>query len=36
MARFTELLGAELEEGYKQALIRVGKCDTLVGVISKE
>lgn len=36
MGRFTEFLGAELEEGYKQALILNGKCDTLVGVISKE
>ncbi len=36
MGRFTESLGVELEEGYKQALIRAGKCDTLVGVISKE
>jgi 2-polyprenyl-3-methyl-5-hydroxy-6-metoxy-1,4-benzoquinol methylase len=36
MGRFTEALGAELEEGYKQALIRIGKCDTLVGIISKK
>jgi SAM-dependent methyltransferase len=36
MGRFTEELGNELEENYKQALIRIGKCDTLVGVISKE
>ena len=35
MGRFTETLGLELEDGYKQALIRTGKCDTLVGVISK-
>ena len=34
--RFTEALGAELEESYKQALIRIGKCDTLVGIISKK
>jgi len=36
MARFTEQLGAELEEGYKQALINSGKCDTLIGIISKD
>lgn len=36
MGRFTETLGSELEDGYKQSLIRSGKCDTLVGVISKE
>jgi hypothetical protein len=36
MGRFTETLGSELEDGYKQALIRTGKCDTLVGIISKE
>ncbi len=36
MGRFTGALGTELEENYKQALIRTGNCDTLVGVISKE
>ena len=36
MGRFTETLGSELEESYKQALIRIGKCDTLVGIISKD
>lgn len=36
MGRFTKTLGSELEESYKQALIRIGKCDTLVGIISKE
>lgn len=36
MGRFTKELGAELEESYKQALIRNGKCDTLIGVVSKE
>ena len=36
MGRFTGALGAELEEGYKQALIRAGKCDTLVAVIHKD
>jgi len=33
MARFTPLLGQELEDGYRQALIRSGKCDTLIGII---
>jgi SAM-dependent methyltransferase len=36
MGRFTDSLGAELEEGYKQALIRSGNCDTLIGVIRKK
>lgn len=36
MGRFTESLGAELEEGYKQGLIRAGKCDTLVGIIRND
>ena len=36
MGRFTHTLGSELEESYKQALIRVGKCDTLIGIISTE
>jgi len=36
MGRFTKALGTEFEESYKQALIRTGNCDTLVGVISKE
>jgi 2-polyprenyl-3-methyl-5-hydroxy-6-metoxy-1,4-benzoquinol methylase len=36
MGRFTETLGLELEESYKQALIRIGKCDTLVGIINKD
>ena len=35
MGRFTAQLGSELEEAYKQALIRIGRCDTLVGIISK-
>ena len=34
MGRFTDMLGSELEESYKQALIRTGKCDTLIGIIS--
>jgi SAM-dependent methyltransferase len=33
--RFTDALGADVEEAYKQALIRSGRCDTLIGVISK-
>jgi SAM-dependent methyltransferase len=35
MGRFTDKLGAEIEEQYKQELIRIGRCDTLVGIISK-
>lgn len=35
MGRFTELLGADVEDAYKQALIRCGYCDTLIAVISK-
>lgn len=34
MGRFTEILGAELDDQYKKALIRSGHCDTLIGVIS--
>jgi SAM-dependent methyltransferase len=34
MGRFSEALGPELEEAYKQGLIRAGKCDTLVGIVS--
>jgi hypothetical protein len=33
MGRFTDRLGLELEESYKQALIRIGTCDTLIGII---
>lgn len=36
MERFTDALGHELEESYKQALIRIGKCDTLIGIIRNE
>lgn len=36
MGRFTGILGEKLEEDYKQALIRIGKCDTLVGIISRQ
>lgn len=35
MSRFTEKLGIEMEEIYKKELIRVGKCDTLIGIIHK-
>ncbi len=35
MGRFTNKLSLELEEGYKQELIRSGKCDTLVAIIRK-
>jgi SAM-dependent methyltransferase len=34
MGRFTASLGQELEETYKRELIRVGRCDTLVGIIN--
>jgi SAM-dependent methyltransferase len=33
MGRFTASLGREIEDGYRQGLIRAGKCDTLVGVV---
>lgn len=35
LGRFTKVLGEELENNYKQALIKIGKCDTLVGVVGK-
>jgi hypothetical protein len=35
MGRFTALLGEELEETYRQALVRSGHCDTLVGILRK-
>lgn len=35
MGRYTQALGVGLEESYKQALVRSGHCDTLIGVISK-
>jgi len=34
MGRFTGILGRELEDSYKQGLIRAGRCDTLVGIVS--
>lgn len=36
MGRFTKLLGNELEESYKQALILSKHCDTLVAVINRD
>jgi len=36
IGRFTDTLGLEMEESYKKALIRSGRCDTLVGIISKK
>lgn len=36
MGRFTEALGTEIEDEYKKGLIQTGKCDTLIGVITKE
>jgi SAM-dependent methyltransferase len=36
MARFTEILGREVEESYKQGLIRSGRCDTLIGIVSND
>ncbi len=35
MGRFTPQLGAEFDEAYRQALIRSGHCDTLVGILKK-
>jgi SAM-dependent methyltransferase len=35
MGRFTELLGSELEELYKQELIKNRRCDTLIAIITK-
>jgi SAM-dependent methyltransferase len=36
MSRFTGDLGVELEEVYKKGLIKIGKCDTLIGIIKKD
>lgn len=36
LGRFTNVLGSELEDNYKKALISCGKCDTLVAVINKK
>jgi hypothetical protein len=35
VGRFSETLGGDFDDTYKQALIRSGHCDTLIGVISK-
>ncbi len=35
MGRFTNVLGKEIEENYKQALIKSGHCDTLIGILKK-
>jgi SAM-dependent methyltransferase len=35
MGRYTEVLGVEFEQKYKDELIRIGKCDTLIAIISK-
>ena len=36
MGRFSEVLGPEFDQAYKQALIKSGRCDTLVGIINKD
>jgi len=33
LGRFTDVLGRELEDNYRQGLIRAGRCDTLVGIV---
>ena len=35
MGKFTSLLGKDIENLYKQSLIKSGHCDTMVGVITK-
>jgi SAM-dependent methyltransferase len=35
MGRYTAKIGSEIEEAYKQALIKSGHCDTLVGIVRK-
>jgi SAM-dependent methyltransferase len=35
MGRFTALLGRELEDAYRKALIAAGRCDTLVGIVGE-
>ncbi len=35
MGRFTTKLGKEFEENYKRALIEIGMCDTLIGIVNK-
>ena len=36
MGRFANVFDARFNESYKEALIRSGKCDTLIGIISKQ
>ena len=36
MGRFTQLLGRETEDQYRQGLIRSGRCDTLVGIVHND
>jgi 2-polyprenyl-3-methyl-5-hydroxy-6-metoxy-1,4-benzoquinol methylase len=36
MGRFSQTLGGELEEAYRQRLIAIGKCDTLIGIVSAD
>ncbi len=36
MGKFTGVLGQDLEDNYKKALIQAGKCDTLVAIVTKE
>jgi SAM-dependent methyltransferase len=35
MGRFTHALGEEIEDSYRQALIRARVCDTLIGMVQK-
>ncbi|MGA7608759.1 MAG: class I SAM-dependent methyltransferase [Xanthobacteraceae bacterium] len=35
MGRFTHTLGEEIEDSYRQALIRARVCDTLIGMVQK-
>lgn len=35
MGRFGEVFGQEVDSAYKQALIKSGNCDTLIGIITK-
>jgi hypothetical protein len=36
MGYFSSLLGEEIEVQYKQALIKNRRCDTLIGIITKD
>jgi 2-polyprenyl-3-methyl-5-hydroxy-6-metoxy-1,4-benzoquinol methylase len=35
MARFTAVLGKDVEDHYRQALIRARRCDTLIGILTR-